>query len=163
MIDMQLTRRTFMVIAAASLLAACEDDANKPYIEIVGGGFILNYRYSELTYGVLVRQDKKFPAGAVLEASFDKAGTAEKQVIIVPAVDTPKGFKFESEPVIGAKKDEKYKVVVRVLDKAGGTELGRAEKIFTVMIDPSTLPEQPLTVGPGYQQGPGYKDIKPKP
>lgn len=163
MTKLTITRRGMIVITAALFVAACEDQSKRPFIEIVGGGFVLNYRYSELTYGVLVRQNKPFPPGAVLEASFDKPGTTEKQVISVAAVDDVKGFKFESGPVVGAKKDEKYTVVVRLLDKAGGKELGRAEKTFMVQIDLSTLPQQPLVIGPGYQKGPGYGEIKPKP
>lgn len=163
MLQLHTIGRVALILLALCMLPACEDQSKKPFIEIWGGGFVLNYRYSQLTYGVLVRQNKPFPPGAVLEASFDKAGTSEKQVISMPAVDDVKGFKFESDPVIGAKKDEKYTVVVRLLDKAGGKELGRAEKSFTVQIDPSTLPQQPLVVGPGYQKGPGFNDIKPKP
>ena len=64
--------------------------------------------------------------------------------------------------MIGAKKDEVYTIVIRLLDKPAGQEIGRAEKSYKVMIDPSTLPEQPLVTGPAYQKGPGYDEIKPK-
>ena len=163
MSKVNFTRRHALVVVCALLLAACEDETKKPYIEIVGGGFVLNYRLSQLTYGVLVRQNRKFPEGAVLEASFDKPGTTEKQVVTIAATDNPKGFKFESEPVLGAKRDEKYTVVVRLLSKAGGTELGRTEKTYTVQVEADALPDKPLVIGPGYQKGPGYEEIKPKP
>ena len=86
--DLTISRRAVIALAMVVVLPACEDQSKKAAIEIYGGGFVLNYRLSQLTYGALVRQNKPFPPGAVFEVSFDMPGTAPKQIITVAAVDS---------------------------------------------------------------------------
>jgi hypothetical protein len=43
---------------------------------------------------------------------------------------------------------------MRLLD-AEGKEIARYERNFHTDVDQSTLPDQPLVVGPGYEQNPG--------
>jgi hypothetical protein len=46
---------------------------------------------------------------------------------------------------------------MRLID-AQGKEVARYERSFQTDVDQSTLPDQPLVVGPGYQRNP---DLKP--
>ena len=52
----------------------------------------------------------------------------------------------------GIVKDHPYRAVLRIIDGATGTEIARYEKTFKTAVDQSTLPDDPLVVGPAYQQ-----------
>lgn len=141
-----------MLAGLSLLLAACGDDSATPYVEFVGGGFIFNYRNAELYYGFVARPKKALPEGAVLEAQFEIPGTAEPLVIREPVRQGRLQYMFRTGHLQGIVKDHPYKAVIRLIDGKTGNEIARYEKTFRTQVDQSTLPDQPLTVGPGYQQ-----------
>lgn len=148
-----ITRRLLVLACVALALTACADE-DKPPLQIIGGSFVFNYRIAQLTYGVVVRQLRPLPQGSIVEASFDLPGTSDKYVLTKPARAGTLQYSFESVPLKGVKKGEKYTVRIRVL-KAGGTEeIFMAEKTYTVDVDQSTLPSKPLVTGPGYDAVP---------
>ena len=53
----------------------------------------------------------------------------------------------------GIQANHPYKAVLVLLDKQG-RELQRMEKSFKTEIDQSTLPSEPLVLGPGYAPNP---------
>ena len=78
-------RLAFVICCCLGLvLSACEEQAPQPFLKIVGGGFIFNYRYSKMTYGFVARQLRPMPEGSLLEASFDLPMTERKFVITKP-------------------------------------------------------------------------------
>ena len=72
-----------VLVAATALLAVLlgigwamrEDPAAKPYLAFAGGGFIFNYRVSDVFYGFNVHVTKPLASGSIIEAEFeDPAG-----------------------------------------------------------------------------------------
>ena len=146
------TRRRFMLISGcAGLLAGCEDDAAKPYLEFVGGGFIFNYRTANHYYGFVARQKKPLPEGSKLEARFEVPWGPE-QVFEQPSRPGQLQYVFQTGDLSGIVKGHPYKASLRILDGTTGVEIARYEKIFKTDVDQSALPDQPLVEGPGYQQ-----------
>ena len=139
----------FRALVALALLAGCSSEPG-PAFEIVGGGFIFNYRNAEATYGIILVPRKDPPEGAAIEVSFEDPAGGAPIVLTRPARGGGR-IQFETPGVRGVEKDKPYLVAV-VLRAADGTELQRIEKAFVSELDQSVLPELPLAIGPGYQR-----------
>lgn len=144
-------RRLMLALSCAGLLGACEDDVAKPYLEFVGGGFIFNYRTANHYYGFVVRQKKPLPEGSKLEARFEVPWGPD-QVFEQPSRPGQLQYVFQTGDLSGIVQGHPYKASLRILDGATGAEIARYEKTFKTDVDQSTLPDQPLVEGPGYQQ-----------
>lgn len=148
-------RLAFVICCCLGLaLAACKEDAPTPYLKIVGGSFIFNYRYSKMYYGFVARQLKPLPEGSVLEASFDLPGTDRKFVVSKPARAGQLQYSFETEALRGVRKDTPYKVQLKLLEANTGKELALVEQVFKSDVDQDILPTKAPVVGPGYQANP---------
>lgn len=132
------------------LLTACEDQSNKPYLKIVGGGFVFNYRYSAMNYGFVAKPLRPLPAGATLEASFDIPESDERYVTTLPVQDGKLQYAFETQPLQHVKKDTPYKTKLRLLEAGTGKELALVEQEFRTNTDQSTLPKIAPVKGIGY-------------
>jgi hypothetical protein len=138
------------------VLAACKEEAPTPFLKIVGGSFIFNYRYSKMSYGFVARQLRPLPEGSILEASFDLPGSDRKYVITKPARSGQLQYRFETEALSGVKKDTPYKVQLKLHEANTGKELALVEQVFKSDVDQDTLPSKSPVVGPGYQANPDY-------
>jgi hypothetical protein len=137
---------------ALALVAGCSGEPG-PAFEIVGGGFIFNYRLAEATAGLVVVPRREFPAGSSVEMTFENPAGGAPIVIAHPASPETRQLDFVTPPLSGVKADRAYLVVVRLLD-GQGKELARIEKNFRSQLDQSKLPAAPLTIGPGYTPNP---------
>ncbi len=136
------------------VLSACKEEAPTPFLKIVGGSFLFNYRYSKMSYGFVARQLKPLPEGSVLEASFDLPDTERKFVVTKPVRAGQLQYSFETEALRGVRKNTPYKVQLRLLDADTGKELALVEQVFKSDVDQATLPTKAPVVGPGYQANP---------
>lgn len=91
--------------SAGLALSACKEQAPQPYLKIVGGGFVINYRYSKMTYGFVARQLRPPPEASVLEASFDLPHTERKYIITQPAKSGQMHYSFETDALRGVQKN----------------------------------------------------------
>jgi hypothetical protein len=135
-------------------LAGCSD-ADRPYAEIEGGGFIFNYRVAEAYYGVSVRPLRQLAPGTVIEAVFeDPAGGAPIEVRTT--VENPRlSYALRTPGLTGIKAGQPYRVEVRVIAAGTAQRLATLETRFKSDLDQSMIPSAPLTVGPRYAPGPG--------
>ena len=143
-------RRALLLALLLPALAACGDDAPKPYFEFAGGGFVFNYRTANHFYGFVVRQKTPLPDGARIRVTFETP--QGEQVQNIDAVPGRLQYKFQTGDLDGIVAGHPYKAVLVVLDGATEKELGRLEKTFKTEADQSKLPDKPLVVGPGYEQ-----------
>ena len=146
-------RKALAFILAALLLAACSNDSG-PYLKITGGGFIFNYRLASAMLGILVVAERDLPAGGAIEVAFTDPSGGEPLVVReeIPAGESQFDFRFER--LTGIRKDVDYVVTVRLLD-ASGKEAERIERTYRSDIDQAaTMPDKPLTIGPGYTRNP---------
>lgn len=151
-----MSRRSF-ALAFALLLAGCGEDPNAPYLSFAGGGFVFNYRNAEAFYGFVAKPLRTLPEGGVIEAQFEVPGSAEPAIVTEKVVKGQVQYTFKSPNLTGIQAKHDYKAVMRLLD-AQGKEIARYEQNFHTDVDQSTLPNQPLVVGPGYEKNP---DLKP--
>jgi hypothetical protein len=133
-----------LLALAAFLLTACsESQGPNDYIKIAGGGLVFNYRYSQATMVVVIKQVKTLPEGGKIEALFDLPGLTARDVQSRPIQPGKLTYKLESSILNGIKKGEPLKVTIRLLD-ANQKELETEETSFTSDADQSTLPSKPL-------------------
>jgi hypothetical protein len=130
---------------SALTLAGCgESGAPTDYIKIAGGGLTFNYRYSQATIVVVLKQVSPMPEGGQVEALFDIPGQKDRARVARPVIVGKLTYKMESPYLTGIKKGEPLHVTLRTLD-AAGKELDREETSYTSDVDQSTLPSKPLT------------------
>lgn len=155
-----LSRLTLgQVIAAAVALVAVlfaigwttrQDPSEKPYLTILGGGFIANYRIADMHYGFTALVTRPLPTGSIIEARFeDPAGGP--QILISQRVGTDtERYSFHTPPVTGVEAGRRYAVDIRVFDREHQRELWRHDLSYASQIDGTIMPDEALTVGPGY-------------
>ncbi len=138
------------------LLAGCGEDEG-PQVEFVGGGFVLNYRQAEMTYGFVARIKGEAPVGSVLEAVFEDPAGGPPIVIRQEVLPARSSYKFETPPVEGVRKDHDYQVELRLLasQETAETVIARSTRSYSSQVGAETVPEQPLAVGPGYHRPDG--------
>ena len=149
--------RRIAILFFALFLAGCSEDPNAPYLSFAGGGFVFNYRNAEAFYGFVAKPLRTLPEGGVIEAQFEVPGNPEPAIVQEKVVKGQIQYSFKSPLLTGIQAKHGYKAVLRLID-AQGKEIARYEQNFHTDVDQSTLPSQPLVVGPGYQQNP---DLKP--
>ena len=130
------------------------DPGEKPYLKVLGGGFIFNYRIAEVYYGFTAVVQKPLQSGSIIEAIFeDPAGGAPHTVRtrVTPRTTT---YSLRSPPVRGVEKGHPYTVAVRILDRRGSSELWQHEMTIRSQIGDAVVPDVPLVIGPGYTPNP---------
>jgi hypothetical protein len=153
MFGMSRNAKSFLgALSALAFLAACTSEG-APAFEIVGGGFLFNYRLAEVTASMVVVPHRAFPAGSKVEMSFENPAGGAPIVIAKPVTPETTKLDFETPPLSGVKADRDYMVTLRLID-GQGKELERIDKKFRSQLDQSTLPKAPLTIGPGYTPNP---------
>jgi hypothetical protein len=144
-----IQRRLAAALLTIALTAACSESGD--YLAVAGGGFVFNYRIAEATYGIALTPLRQIPDDAVIEARFDNPSGGEPIVLAKEGPFNPTRIAFQTPPVQGVVAGHPYQVVVLLTD-AAGAELQRLEKTFESELDQAVLPEDPLAIGPGYQQ-----------
>lgn len=157
-IDAMLKPAVILLAAAAiAHIAGCSDQSggkNAPYLKIVGGSFIFNYRLAHAYAGAVVVAERELPAGATIEFAFENPAGGPPFVLTETVDPGEDRFSFTVEPLEGIKTDTDYIATVRLIG-ADGTELEKIEKAFRSDIDQETvMPKEPLTIGPGYTPNP---------
>ncbi|MEO3385545.1 hypothetical protein [Mesorhizobium sp. CAU 1741] len=154
-------RRILLVTGALLLVlfaigwATRQNPDDKPYIRIVGGGFIFNYRIADVHYGFTAVVQRPLPAGSIVEASFEDPSGGEAHIVrqrLTGAKSTR--FAMRSPPVRGVEAGKPYHVALRVFDREEKSLLWSHEQDFRTQISDDVAPEVPLTVGPGYARNP---------
>jgi hypothetical protein len=144
--------KTAVVVALTVLLAACGDDAATPYLEFAGGGFIFNYRTADHYYGFVARRKKALPEGSRIEARFEVP--AGEEVVIQDVRSGQLQYMFRTGDLEGIVKNHPYRAVLRLIDGKTGAEIARYERTFRTDVDQTSLPREPLVIGPAYQPNP---------
>ncbi len=132
-----------------------EDPASKPYLKIAGSGFLFNYRFAEVSYGFTAVVIRPLPVGSIIEASFeDPAGGAHHVVRKRVGTDSVR-YGFQSPSVRGVEAGVPYQVSIRVIEREGTNVLWTHAFGIKSQISDKVVPEEPLTIGPGYAKNTG--------
>ena len=124
-----LNRLTLPRIVAASLAVLAVlfaigwmtrvDPGETPYVKVLGGGFIFNYRIGEVHYGFTAVVQRPLASGSIIEASFEDPGGGPPHVVRTRVDARTTRYSLHSPPVRGVEKDRPYEV-------ACGSWTGRA-------------------------------------
>lgn len=152
-----------VVVAMLALLAPLfvigwltrEDPADRPYLKVVGGGFIFNYRVADVYYGFTAVVQRPLPTGSIIEASFeDPAGGAAHLVRQRVGGAEATSYALRSPNVRGVEAGKPYHVAIRVMDREERRVLWAQGIDYVSQIGDSVVPDRPLTIGPGYARNP---------
>ncbi|MEX0956751.1 MAG: hypothetical protein WDZ83_16260 [Rhizobiaceae bacterium] len=131
-----------------------EDPANKPFLEILGGGFVFNYRIADNFYGFTAVVKRPLESGSIIEAEFDNPAGGEPLVVrerVSPMTDR---YALRTPPLHGVEAHKPYQVTIRVLDREETREIWSTTRSYSSQISDAKTPDKALTVGPGYHQNP---------
>ncbi|MBK8907876.1 MAG: hypothetical protein IPM60_08200 [Rhodospirillales bacterium] len=144
----------FVLLPLVLALPGCDQEPEPPSLEIIGGGFIFNYRLAEAYWGITARTLGGVPEEAVLEARFENPGGGEAIVVRQPTRRGRDRYKFETPPLASVEAERDYGVELRLLDPATEAVIATAGRQFRSQIGSDVLPPRPLTFGPGYHNAP---------
>ena len=143
-----------LAVLVAIGLAVREPVADKPYLKIAGAGFIFNYRVAEVFYGFTAEVQKPVRNMSLLEAEFEDPGGGPPIRVSERLNPRTKRYSLRTPPIRGVKKDRPYRVAVRLIQNGDNAVLFEDEFTVTSQMADAVVPEQPLTVGPGYARNP---------
>lgn len=132
-----------------------EDPANKPFLEILGGGFVFNYRIADNFYGFTALVKRPLESRSIIEAEFENPAGGEPLVVrerVSPRTDR---YALRTPPLQGVVAHKPYRVTIRVLDREETREIWSTTRSYSSQISDAKTPDRPLTVGPGYHRNPG--------
>ncbi|MFC5587168.1 hypothetical protein ACFPOD_18785 [Nitratireductor kimnyeongensis] len=130
------------------------DPSEDPYVKVLGGGFMFNYRQGEVFYGFTAQVMRPLASGSIIEATFeDPAGGAP--LVVSERVSTMTDrYALRTPPVRGVEAKKPYKVSIRVYDREKISMIWETDTTFASQISDLVVPDKPLTIGPGYHLNP---------
>lgn len=131
-----------------------EDPAEVPHISVLGASFIFNYRVADVYMGFTAVPMRPVPVGSVLEATFTDPAGGEPLVVRERIGGPDRRIAMRSPSVRGVKADTPYPVTLRLLDRESGEAIWSHSFSIRSGVSDETVPDRPLTVGPGYQRPP---------
>lgn len=140
--------------------ATRDDPSDEPYLQILGGGFVYNFRVAEVFYGFTALVVRPLESGSVIEAAFEDPGGGDPLVVRERVSTMTNRYSLRSPPVHGVLKDKTYKVSIRVLDREEKHQLWARTLDYRSQLDDTVVPAKPLTVGPGYHLNPEAEENK---
>lgn len=134
------------------LLAIRETPGERPYLEILGGSFIFNYRIGDVYMGFTAVPARPIPIGSVLEVTFpDPAGG--EPFLVTERIGVPdRRISLRSPSMRGVEAGKAYTVTARLLERGSDQEFWRDEFEITSSVGDEAVPDAPLTIGPGYHR-----------
>lgn len=127
-----------------------EDPANKPYLKILGSGFLFNYRVADVTYGFTALVIRPLPVGSIIEARFEDPAGGEDHVVRKRVGTDTARYAFQSPSVRGVVAGKPYGVAIDVYARDGKELLWQHAVSIKSQISDDVVPDEPLTTGPGY-------------
>ncbi|WP_048646449.1 hypothetical protein [Nitratireductor soli] len=131
-----------------------EDPGEKPLLQVLGGGFVYNYRISEMHYGFSAVVSKPLASGSIIEASFEDPAGGAVHVVRQRVSPRTSRYALHSPPVRGVEAGRPYLVAIRVLDRLGEEVLWARDMDFVSQVDGAIVPAVPLIIGAGYHSNP---------
>ncbi|WP_292898336.1 MULTISPECIES: hypothetical protein [unclassified Nitratireductor] len=130
------------------------DPSQDPYVKILGGGFMFNYRQGEVFYGFTAQVVRPLASGSIIEATFENPAGGAPLVVSERVSTMTDRYALRTPPVRGVEAKKPYKVSIRVYDREKTSMIWEGDTTFASQISDKVVPDRPLTVGPGYHLNP---------
>lgn len=130
------------------------DPADDPYLKVLGGGFMFNYREGQVFYGFTAQVVRPLPNGSIIEASFEDPAGGPPHVVSERVSTMTDRYALRSPLLRGVEAGKPYHVAIKVYDRKHERLVWQAERAYTSQIGDEIVPEKPLVVGPGYTRNP---------
>ncbi|EKF44101.1 hypothetical protein NA8A_00125 [Nitratireductor indicus C115] len=131
-----------------------DNPANAPYLKILGGGFMFNYREGEVFYGFTALVVRPLASGSIIEASFENPAGGAPLVVAERVSTMTNRYALRTPPLRGVEAKKPYHVAIKVYDREKKALLWAEEHSYSSQISDTVVPEKPLTIGPGYHLNP---------
>lgn len=139
-------------ILYGSLLLLLDDPEKTPYLQIVGGSFIFNYRVADNYMGFSAIPKKPIPLGSVLEVTFENTAGSEAFVVEKVIGLPDRRISMRSPSLQGVQAHVPYTISLRLLNRVTRAPFWQHEFTLSSNISDDVTPNKPLTVGPGYHR-----------
>ncbi|WP_367716812.1 hypothetical protein AB2N04_02485 [Nitratireductor sp. GISD-1A_MAKvit] len=130
------------------------DPSDAPFVKVLGGGFIFNYREGEVFYGFTAQVMRPLASGSVIEATFEDPAGGKPYVVSERVSTMTDRYALRTPAVRGVEAKKPYEVSIRLYDREKSRMIWETETTFVSQISDGVVPDQPLTVGPGYHLNP---------
>lgn len=131
-----------------------EDLSEQPYLEILGGGFMFNYRNTDVYYGFTAQVKRPLASGSIIEASFEDPRGGPPHVVSERVSTMTDRYALRSPSIRGVEAGKPYHVAIKVYDRERKQVIWQTERSYRSQISDKIVPAKPLTIGPGYHQNP---------
>ncbi len=132
---------------------ALHDEREKDPIVVMGGGFLFNYRISEISYGLTAGVARAIPVGSRLVATFEDPGADLRSVARKSWKSG--GHACSCRAARCAASSRTAPITSRCACRARtGEKLWGKELTYRTHLDASLIGDEPLTIGPGYFPNP---------
>lgn len=149
--------RPIHVLASGVFLAALlfglgwmtrENPSDKPYLSILGGGFVISYPVTDVYYGFAAKVEKPVAIGSIIEAEFEDPAGGPPMVLSVRTNARTTRYSLRSPSVRGVEAGRPYRVVIRLYDFRHERLIEAHERTFSSRIADRLLPLPPDRDGP---------------
>lgn len=130
------------------------DPSNAPFVKVLGGGFIFNYREGEVFYGFTAQVMRPLASGSIIEATFEDPAGGKPHVVSERVSTMTDRYALRTPSLRGVEAKRPYKVSIRIYDRERTRMIWQTETSFASQISDRAVPDKPLTVGPGYHLNP---------
>lgn len=131
-----------------------EDPSSQPYLKIMGGGFMFNYRNAEIFYGFTAQVVRPLASGSIIEASFEDPAGGPPHLVSERMSTMTDRYSLRSPPIRSVEAGKPYQVAIKVYDRERKQLLWEDDRSYKSQISDRVVPQKPLTVGPGYHRNP---------
>lgn len=136
----------------ALVRALDETPAVKPWLKVLGASFIFNYRVADVYAGFTAVPQRAIPIGSVLRAEFENPAGGDPFVVTEQIGLADRQISMRSPPMRGVRADVDYRLTLSLLDRVSGEPFWQTHVLLRSNIGDEVVPEQPLTIGPGYRR-----------
>jgi hypothetical protein len=157
----QFTGRRIIAGTAVLLLilfsfgwATRDDPSQKPYLGVLGGGFIYNYREGEEFYGLTTMVQKPLAEGSIVEVEFENPSGGKPFIVSQRVSARTDRYAFQSPDVHGVVANKPYHVTIRIYDRERKELIWSTTRSYKSDLDDSVVPKKPVVIGPGYTPNP---------
>ena len=130
------------------------DPGDKPYLKVLGGGFMFNYRNADVYYGFTAQVKRPLASGSIIEASFEDPEGGPAHIVSERVSTMTDRYALRSPSIRGVEAGKPYDVAIKVYDRERKNLLWETERTYRSQISDTIVPDRPLTVGPGYHRNP---------